>query len=185
MQQSLKHKHKEEYNVTVTHDQNPISPREWDNIGIMVCWHSRYDLGDKQPTQDAREWEQDAYVSLPLYLYDHSGLSMNTTGFSCSWDSGQVGYIYTTKERLKKTGHDTMPNKDKVKEWLKAEVETYNKYLTGEVYAYIVEKITYCGLCDAPHKEVIDSCGGFYGLDNLKEYMGKHAKYWDGETIEY
>ena len=26
----------------------------------------------------------------PLYLYDHGGITMNTTGFSCSWDSGQV-----------------------------------------------------------------------------------------------
>ena len=23
------------------------SPRDWDNMGTMVCWHSRYTLGDK------------------------------------------------------------------------------------------------------------------------------------------
>jgi hypothetical protein len=38
------------------------------------------------------------FVILPLYLYDHSGITMNTTGFSCPWDSGQVGWIYTSKE---------------------------------------------------------------------------------------
>lgn len=38
------------------------------------------------------------YIVLPLYLYDHSGITMNTTGFSCPWDSGQVGWIYASKE---------------------------------------------------------------------------------------
>ena len=38
------------------------------------------------------------YLMLPLYLYDHSGITMNTTGFSCPWDSGQVGWIYASKE---------------------------------------------------------------------------------------
>ena len=38
------------------------------------------------------------YLMLPLYLYDHSGITMNTTGFSCPWDSGQVGWIYAFKE---------------------------------------------------------------------------------------
>lgn len=28
-------------------DPEPPSPREWSNIGAMVCWHSRYNLGDK------------------------------------------------------------------------------------------------------------------------------------------
>ena len=38
------------------------------------------------------------FLMLPLYLYDHSGITMNTTGFSCPWDSGQVGWIYASKE---------------------------------------------------------------------------------------
>ena len=33
----------------------------------------------------------DGFVFLPLYLFDHSGITMNTSGFSCPWDSGQVG----------------------------------------------------------------------------------------------
>ena len=38
------------------------------------------------------------FLMLPLYLYDHSGITMNTTGFSCPWDSGQVGccLLYTS-----------------------------------------------------------------------------------------
>jgi len=28
-------------------DMNPESPREWDNVGTMVCSHRRYNLGDE------------------------------------------------------------------------------------------------------------------------------------------
>ena len=42
----------------------------------------------------------DGFVFLPLYLFDHSGITMNTSGFSCPWDSGQVGWIFCTPDIL-------------------------------------------------------------------------------------
>lgn len=48
--------------------------------------------------------EQSGQVAiLPLYLYDHSGISMSTGSFigrvpHADWDSSQVGYIYLDKE---------------------------------------------------------------------------------------
>ena len=47
------------------------------------------------------------YVVMPLYLLDHSGLAMQTTSFNDPWDSGQVGWIYVSKEdALKEFEHD-------------------------------------------------------------------------------
>ena len=40
----------------------------------------------------------DKYITLPLYLMDHSGLAMQTTSFNDPWDSGQVGWIYVRLE---------------------------------------------------------------------------------------
>ena len=40
-------------------------------------------------------------VVLPVYMYDHSGITINTTGFSCPWDSGMVGIIYVSKEKIR------------------------------------------------------------------------------------
>ena len=51
------------------------------------------------------------YLMLPLYLYDHSGITMNTTGFSCPWDSGQVGWIYASKEDALREFGGSMPPK--------------------------------------------------------------------------
>lgn len=49
------------------------------------------------------------YIMLPLYLLDHSGLAMKTTSFHDPWDSGQVGWIYVSKEdALKEFGGEKM-----------------------------------------------------------------------------
>lgn len=37
-------------------DDSPESPREWDNVGTMVCWHRHYKLGDEQPKEDATDY---------------------------------------------------------------------------------------------------------------------------------
>lgn len=69
--------------LRVEPDEFPESPREGDRFGTMVTWHGGYTLGDEQPACRPEEYEfpKDC-IRLPLYLYDHSGITMNTTGFS-------------------------------------------------------------------------------------------------------
>lgn len=39
---------KQPYLLQVMYDEKPLNPRtNYDNFGRMVCWHSRYNLGDK------------------------------------------------------------------------------------------------------------------------------------------
>lgn len=37
--------------LRIFQDEEPESPRKWDNFGHMVCWHRRYELGDLEPKQ--------------------------------------------------------------------------------------------------------------------------------------
>ena len=37
----------EKYKLEIFDDLNPCSPREFDNLGTMVCFHRRYNLGDE------------------------------------------------------------------------------------------------------------------------------------------
>ena len=37
----------ERYKLEIFDDLDPTNPREFDNLGIMVCFHSRYILGDE------------------------------------------------------------------------------------------------------------------------------------------
>jgi hypothetical protein len=157
------------------------SPREWDNLGTMVCWHTRYSLGDVTVPKNDYANEQEVLLKacgnerdilyLPLYLYDHSGLTMHTTGFHCPWDSGQVGWIYVKREDVRKeynVKRITDKIKEKVFEVLRSEVETYDQYLQGEIYEYVLE---------GKNGEVLDSCGGFYGdnpeTNGMFEYIPK------------
>lgn len=48
--------YKAPYLLQVMQDDEPLNPREdYDNLGKMVCWHSRYNLGDKHDYEDASE----------------------------------------------------------------------------------------------------------------------------------
>jgi hypothetical protein len=160
------------YTIKIDVDESSFDPREDDNIGIMVCFHKRYSLGDKTElkSSDFEGWQElenylrkkeKAIVILPLYLYDHSGISIATYrhGQHASWDCGQVGFIYTTREQLKKMG--TKNNKKKLEQYLMGEVETYNKYISGQVLYFSIED---------ENGIQIDSCGGWYDEnDAIKE----------------
>ena len=170
------------YLIEVEQDNDPSNPREDDNLGTMVCFHKGYNLGDKHNYKSSDydsfgELEKDIIknenvgVILPLYLYDHSGITMNTTGFSCRWDSGQVGFIFISKEKmLKEYGGKivTKKLKERVEKYLVDEVKTFDDYLRGDVYGY---KIFEVSLCDkgCEHNDEIDSCWGYYGEDSCME----------------
>lgn len=150
------------YSINIWHDSNPMNPRtECDNAGTMICFHRRYNLGDKHEFKSANfnswdglrqliEDELHAAICLPLYLYDHSGLTISTNPFSCPWDSGQVGFICMSEEKLaSEFGGDY----DKGRNCLVAEVSCYDDYLRGECYGYVVEL----------NGEEIESCWGYLG----------------------
>lgn len=167
------------YKIEIIPDDSPFDPRGDDNLGTMLCFHGRYNLGDTQKgvfpyrSEDYSGWEEmkkaiikneNVGVILPLYLYDHSGITMNTTGFHCPWDSGQVGFIFISKEKMRyeySKKRVSKKLKERVEEYLVNEVKTYDQYLTGDVYGY---RIT-----DTETDEEVDSCWGFYGDDYCME----------------
>lgn len=138
-------------------------------------------------------FEKDHYL-LPLYLYDHSGITMSTGSFGCPWDSGQVGWIFVSYERahaewgthkmeLVQEGFrgakgNWQPAQYKqgapltyldYYEFMRGEVETYDHYLTGECYGYVIED---------ENGEYLDSCWGYLGdIKWVWEAMEMAAKY--------
>ena len=161
-----------EHTIKITQDSDPENPREWDTSGIMVCSHRRYNLGDQQ-IADPIDWLEKMlkrkargiynqerlleleeaffkrYVALPLYLYDHSGLSISTKPFSCPWDSGQVGYIYITHKEAKDWRDVFGYTDEQMKKLLIEEVAEYDHYLEGDVYCVHISgkycNESYCG----------------------------------------
>lgn len=194
-----------EYHVVVGYDENPDSPRKWSPVGIMVCAHHKYHLGDEQiKYNDCNSWDEamvryfnekdnvvnedilnmsdkqinkiqkyikENYIVKPLYLYDHSGFTINTTGFYCKWDSDLVGFIYTKK------GTEGLTDEE-LQKVLDGEVKIYDDYLRGNIYKVTLQKneIIHCAQCNHTKIKKIqdESCSGFIGdnyIDNVKEFV--------------
>lgn len=155
------------YTIKIEIDDDPQNPREeMDNLGVMACWHCRYTLGDVQPSESSAEYldclkERGAEV-LPLYLYDHSGITMRTTPFSCPWDSGQVGLISIEPEVIEREwGAVNEETRLKARNCMEQEVKTYDTYLTGGVCGFVITGFD--------EETEVDSCWGYYDTDTCLE----------------
>jgi hypothetical protein len=169
--------------VKIMQDPDASSPREHDNVGVMACWHRNYILGDVQPKESPEEWLKanapKGSIVLPLYLYDHGGITMSTGSFGCMWDSGQVGWIVATPDAIRKNfmkKRITAKMRATTEQVLKSEVRVYDDYLTGNVWGYTIESVKDCESCGAKthgDEDVSDSCWGFYGddLDGMKGHV--------------
>lgn len=173
------------------YDNEGANPREMDNVTTFVCWHPDYMLGDYQiHDMDGRgaigqlfETERGRsdfksmehlrrYLSFtgakcisPLYLYDHSGISISVGSpnvfDSGGWDTTMVGFAFCTEDGIEKCcGDDPQYRTD---EWMQKaiqeDVKWYDTYLTGQVYGYIV----------APDTEDEQACWGYLGDESAKE----------------
>jgi hypothetical protein len=95
--------------VSLVHDEDCGSPRDYDNLGTMVCWHRNYHLGDTHDYQHPDtflEWFRTQpgnrkAVLLTVYMFEHGGVALSTGDFGDPWDSGQVGWIYALPERIR------------------------------------------------------------------------------------
>lgn len=174
------------YQVEIVHDENMSNPldREHDEskMGTIIGSHRRYNFFDQaHNTEKYSSWDEWAKRSfgkdciyLPVYMLDHSGISINTTGFSCDWDSGQLGFVYVNKERVRElydVKRITKKVMERAEEELRAEIEMVNVYLQGECFGYRLFK---------DNKEV-DSCWGFLAYPDRKTVIDYMAEDWDVE----
>lgn len=256
-------------------DLDPENPREWSNLGTMVCRHRRYLLGDQQEGLDDLmhalddDWQRfgadlrdcpgtwslnpeesepellevaerygltaDEYGEvanpydpdtgdpgqvfesiellerlagkslvywMPLYLYDHSGITMSTGPFACPWDSGQVGIIYVTRRKAEQEmprwdGEDESDWEQRVCQALRSEVAVYDQYLTGDVYGFVLESLDreQVETGEAPEDfadepsvwDDGDSCWGFFGDDlrtnGMLDHLDDQVKRWVSASL--
>lgn len=167
--------------VRVYHDECDDNPCEWDNLGIIVSFHRRVNFTTKSaPRINANNFsslneiqkhlikEHGAVVILKVYMLDHSGISLSTVPFNDPFDSGTLGFIYTTRERILSSYAKKRLSKslrDQVTRDLAGEIDTLNQYTSGEVYAYVVDpesETDYAGKHDLVG-------GNYYDMDQLEE----------------
>ena len=175
-------------------------------LGIKVSWADKYRFGDIHPDVEPVEYlrslaveaglmnEDDEgefrcgalltlligsgeFVILPLYALNHGGITFSTKSFRDPWDSGQVGWVYTTRERADSCG--SIWDEEKIRKVLEDEVEAYNRYLTTEAFVVAIDRVSEDP--ENPGRKVLEevsACGRFvedHILSYLIECLGEDA----------
>ena len=176
--------------IRIEYDTESESPADCYNLGkITYRSGARNVLGteaiDTERFEEiARGIENGTLIGLPVYAYVHSGSTIATTPFHCQWDSGRSGWVYCTREAaVKEFGKKvcTAAVKEKAMKCLRGEVDTFDQYLRGEVYGYIVERAVIDEDGDKDW-ERLDSCWGHYGLDYCIEQGRAAAAHYKEEV---
>lgn len=192
-----------DYRIRIEPDDDTFgdTPRDWCNLGTMICFHKNYKLGDKHNyrSDDYGSWDElakaikedfgkDCVLKI-IRMYDHSGISLslgNGYPYNDVWDSGYVGFIVVSKEKIRKeynVKHVTKAIMAKVDKSLQSEIDVYNQYLDGDIWGFVIEKLKTCDCCHQADNEHIDSCWGYYGIDYAIENAEDALEYeLKGET---
>ena len=189
--------------LVIEQEPFPEDPRSWDNIGTMLCCHRDYHLGDCNTNEETEQQfaeicrkygksdeeidemafaeevqfilEQDDVCGFPLWLYDHSGISISTRR-QCSWDSSFVGLIFVEKDSyLAQMGlKEDIYWKVRAEKTLESEIEIYNDFLEGNVCQWVLYEPTIIIRQSMDGKELsreideegeeVDGIGGYYNL---------------------
>lgn len=155
----------------------------WDNLGHCEFFHRRYNFGNQNLFTDHIEAQKYALsnkvISLPVYMYEHGGITISTTSFNCQWDSGLLGYIWVSKENVRNEFGVKSINKklkEKVLDILQAQINLLDDYVQGNVFGFnVIDKNT---------NQEIDSCWGFYGIDFSKNGLFEQVGITKDDIVE-
>lgn len=156
-----------------------VNPREdQENLGTFWTWHRNYLSPDRDCPREPMRALPKGSIGLPVWLYDHSGCSYvagESNPFSCPWDSGQVGWIFTTPERAaewfgwKRPSRPegavfrrgirvptrpimTKARKKRILDALRQEVEIYDAWQKGDVFGWVIYD---------EDEAMVEGCGGY------------------------
>ena len=153
------------YKIKIVQDEGFDSPNDWLNDERFLVFEHRdfnikregfkpqdiyyYINGANYPTY------KDYYIfQVEAYIHSSVSLSLFNGIKQCQWDSSVTGFVLIKKE-------DT--TEEQAKEYAERLIETWNQYLSGEIYGFQIWKEDKCSYCDTITEENIDSCYGFYG----------------------
>ncbi len=161
------------YSINVYRDDHPGGPEEWGDENLfLVGFHREFYVqkegfseGTVQAIFNRGRYEDDSihheareimrkYWVFPLEAYIHSGVSLYLAGDRARdrWDSSTLGAVFVAKSEWKRSA--------KAEDAARGLVQTWNQYINGEVYGYMIE---------TPDGEEEGGCWGFYGDDGIKQ----------------
>lgn len=173
--------------IRIEPDQDAESPDQWGNTDMfLVGFHREFavnrdgfglevaravfdsDYADDESVADRAKKIKKEYHVFPLEAYIHSGVSLSIGGEGKfpdrQWDVSQLGAVFVEKKQWRKV--------ESARKAARSLIETWNQYLSGDVWGYVVED---------QDGESLDSCWGFYGRDEAIEAAKESA---DGHAAD-
>lgn len=154
-------------------DKLPISPYEMgDDALFLVHYHSDFFIEKKDEIREEEladwyrsnkiEQEKDFHIfPVSALIHGNVSLRLGRRGFEFDpggWDTSHVGACLASKKEWKK--------KDGAEKACEGLVETWNQYLSGDVYCLVKDKLN-------SKKKLLDSAMvcGYYGYDYAKKEL--------------
>ena len=186
-------------------ETNKYDVQEWLQMEVVAnCWKhleedKKYIAWAIEQERDSYDADVDSYIengmsmqdlweafekynlAIPVHAYEHGGITISASGRRGGWDSfdsGQLGFVYASHvDILKEFGKKRITKNllEQAEKTLIAEVSTYDDYLTGQVYGYIIEN---------ENGEILDSCWGFLGDYKYCLEEAKSAADYQASQIE-
>ena len=193
----------------LVYDQDTPSPREWDSLGTILIAPNKthwvaspdgaIDISIPLGNNPYEHWENirreqlnlkkpDIALAYPITKYEHGDISLSL-GYKSGWDYGVIGFIYVTKEQVRKFYHVKRITKsilERAENYLKSELDMLTNWINGDCYGWkIIEYALDDGL-DWVEVDTLDSCWGYLdqdqALDDMKDTLSHLTQNQCGNT---
>lgn len=160
------------YTLNIYRDECPVNPRkDEDNLGILYIPRPPrgYDFSDVGANNtDAMA----APVKIPVYCMDHSGIYIGARNPGYPWDSWLAGVYYVPGERIRAEYKDAPDAIEQARNVALVELKRFSDYMEGDCYCYTIENAA---------GDLLDSCGGYVGYDEIEYIHEIFQNFVDGE----
>ena len=183
----------------LVYDQHADNPREWANLGtILIAPSKSHWIANRDSAVDTsiplgnnpyEHWnnlrreqlklkKSDIAIAYPITKYEHGEISLQL-GYKQGWERGVVGFVYVTKEQVRKCyGVDRITKSiiERATNCLQAELDMLTRWLNGYVYGWQIKEyaLTDDGL-DWEEVDTLDACWGYFdkeqALDDMQDML--------------
>ena len=134
---------------------SPEHPRKFiEPITTIISWHPKYknQLSDTNQFQTHYDFIQylndnkhDIAILRNLYIFEHGNIALSIYPFTDFWDSGQIGYIYITKENNNNKEFINMSLN--IESYIVNDLKMLEQYINNNVYCIDIYKNNSVILC--------------------------------------
>ena len=183
----------------LVYDTDATNPREWANLGtILIAPSKSHWIASRDDVVDTsipfgnspyEHWnnirreqlnlkKSDIAIAYPITKYEHGEISLQL-GYKSGWERGVVGFVYVTKEQVRKcygVKRITKSIIERAKNCLQSELDMLTHWLNSDCYGWQIKEyaLTDDGL-DWEEVDTLDNCWGYFdkeqALDDMQDML--------------